>query len=154
MADARTVVNDLLVDIFDDILVIEENIMKYMGYHNVTMTEVHTIEAIGRSEEKTMTNLADSLEITVGTLTTAIDKLVKKNLVTRMKDEGDRRIVLVKLTNEGQIIFDAHEKFHSDMIDHLMKDMALTDDCELIKSLANLRDFFKVRRREITKRKI
>lgn len=152
MADARQVANELLVDIFDDILMIEENVMRAMGHHNVTMTEVHTIEAIGRVEEKTMSTVAEALEITVGTLTTAVNKLVKKNLVTRMRDEGDRRIVLIRLTEEGQVIFDAHEQFHRDMIDHLMKDLELTDECELIKSLANLRDFFKIKRREIMKK--
>lgn len=152
MADARQVANELLVDIFDDILMIEENVMRAMGHHNVTMTEVHTIEAIGRVEEKTMSTVAEALEITVGTLTTAVNKLVKKNLVTRMRDEGDRRIVLIRLTEEGQVIFDAHEQFHKDMIDHLMKDLELTDECELIKSLANLRDFFKIKRREIMKK--
>lgn len=152
MADARQVANELLVDIFDDILMIEENVMRAMGHHNVTMTEVHTIEAIGRVEEKTMSTVAEALEITVGTLTTAVNKLVKKNLVTRMRDESDRRIVLIRLTEEGQVIFDAHEQFHRDMIDHLMKDLALTDECELIKSLANLRDFFKIKRREIMKK--
>lgn len=152
MADARQVANELLVDIFDDILMIEENVMRAMGHHNVTMTEVHTIEAIGRVEEKTMSTVAEALEITVGTLTTAVNKLVKKNLVTRMRDESDRRIVLIRLTEEGQVIFDAHEQFHRDMIDHLMKDLELTDECELIKSLANLRDFFKIKRREIMKK--
>jgi DNA-binding MarR family transcriptional regulator len=149
VAKAQKVANDMLVEIFNDILNIEENAMQYMGYEDVTMTEVHTIEAIGRETSKTMGKVAERLDITVGTLTTAINRLVKKGYVERHRDEGDRRIVLIQLTEKGRVVFDAHESFHEEMIENLLKDVNLTDDCELIRAMANLREFFKAKRHEI-----
>lgn len=149
MANAQKVANDMLVEIFNDILNIEENAMQYMGYKDVTMTEVHTIDAIGKNDPKTMGKVAEKLEITVGTLTTAINKLVKKGYVERNRNENDRRIVLIELTDMGKIVFDAHEEFHREMVENLLKDVNLTDDCELIRAMANLRDFFKSKRQVI-----
>jgi len=149
VANAQKVANDMLVEIFNDILNIEENAMQYMGYKDVTMTEVHTIDAIGKNDPKTMGKVAEKLEITVGTLTTAINKLVKKGYVERNRNENDRRIVLIELTDMGKIVFDAHEEFHREMVENLLKDVNLTDDCELIRAMANLRDFFKSKRQVI-----
>lgn len=149
MANAQKVANDMLVEIFNDILNIEENAMQYMGYENVTMTEVHTIDAIGKNEPKTMGMVAGKLEITVGTLTTAINRLVKKEYVERHRNDNDRRIVLIQLTEKGKLVFDSHEDFHREMIKNLLKDVNLTDDSELIRAMANLRDFFKNKRKEI-----
>lgn len=47
------------------------------------------------------TELADSAMLTSGAMTNRIDRLEKKKLVRRVKDENDRRRVLVQLTKEG-----------------------------------------------------
>ena len=42
------------------------------------MNEVHVLEAIEKTDEPTMTNIAKRLRITVGTLTTSMNRLVEK----------------------------------------------------------------------------
>ena len=56
--------------------------------------QIHTIEAIGLDRSRTMGEIAHDLRITVGTLTTAITKLIKKGYVERKRIEEDRRVVL------------------------------------------------------------
>lgn len=70
-------VNDYLVSVFNDILTIEESELKKSQFKDLSITEMHTIEAIGMYK-KTTSEVAKELSITVGTLTTAINKLVKK----------------------------------------------------------------------------
>ena len=43
--------------------------------------------------ELTTTEVANTLNVTVGTLTVAVNALVKKGYVERLKDTKDRRIV-------------------------------------------------------------
>ncbi len=100
----------------DDILYIEEQTLKLSPFDDVTTTELHVINAIGISGEKTMSELAKNLHITVGTLTTSINNLVKKDLARRNKDEKDRRLVYIGLTRKGKVLYRLHEKFHLSMI--------------------------------------
>ncbi|BDR74033.1 hypothetical protein K144316041_27410 [Clostridium tetani] len=90
-----------------------------------------------------MSEVANKLNITVGTLTTAINNLVKKGYVERSKSEKDRRIVYIQLTKRGKLAYRIHDKFHLDMIKETIS--GLTDEEEeiLIASLEKLNNFFK-----------
>ncbi|MBS6042434.1 MAG: MarR family transcriptional regulator, partial [Clostridium baratii] len=79
----KKILNELLVEIFNDILQIEERALKQGVINDLSVTEIHTIEAIGMYTERTMSEVAQDLKITVGTLTTAINKLIKKGYVER-----------------------------------------------------------------------
>ena len=106
------ILNKLLVQLFNDILHIEEKAIKSTGIDNLSITEIHTIDAIGTEGNKTMGEIANNLRITVGTLTTAINRLIKKGYVERKRIEEDRRVVIVNLTESGQKVFDSHNIFH------------------------------------------
>ena len=143
MTDNRGVLNNLLVKLFNDILRIEEKSLKESKeLSDLSVTEIHTIEAIGEKKERTMSEVANDLSITVGTLTTAINKLIKKGYVERRRIEEDRRIVLIKLTEEGKRARYLHKKFHDDMISATIESLGEEEETVLIKSLDNLSKFF------------
>ena len=87
MTNTQDLLNKLLVQLFNDILHIEEKSLKNTDLMDVSMTEIHTIEAIGIKEDRTMGEIAHDLRITVGTLTAAITKLIKKGYVERNRAE-------------------------------------------------------------------
>lgn len=143
MKTATTVINKLLVQLFNDVLQIEESSLKNGEISDLSITEIHTIEAIGMYTEKTMSEVAQSLKITVGTLTTAINKLIKKQYVERKRIEEDRRVVLIKLTKRGKLAYRLHEKFHKDMVNTAIEGLDEKEEEILISSLSKLNDFFK-----------
>lgn len=143
MKTATTVINELLVQLFNDVLQIEESSLKNGEISDLSITEIHTIEAIGMYTEKTMSEVAQSLKITVGTLTTAINKLIKKQYVERKRIEEDRRVVLIKLTKRGKLAYRLHEKFHKDMVNTAIEGLDEKEEEILISSLSKLNDFFK-----------
>jgi DNA-binding MarR family transcriptional regulator len=63
----------------------------------------------------TMTQVADWLKISHGVATRTVDRLVEKGIVERERGEGDRRVVMVKLSGMGS---DYAEKM---IADHLEK---------------------------------
>lgn len=136
------VLNALLVQLFNDILHIEEKSMKNTEFTNLSITEIHTIEAIGTEGNRTMGEIAHDLRITVGTLTTAINRLIKKGYVERKRIEEDRRVVLVSLTDTGQAVFKAHSIFHKEMIDEIMENFEGYELEVLTKSLEKVTIFF------------
>ncbi|WP_138205248.1 MarR family winged helix-turn-helix transcriptional regulator [Haloimpatiens lingqiaonensis] len=143
MKKSFNVLNELLVETFNDILEIEQKALKEGAFSELSITEIHTIEAIGMYEPKTMTEVGKTLDITVGTLTTAINNLVKKGYVERKRDEIDRRVVKIALTRKGKLAYRVHEKFHSDMVKATIEGLTEQEEDILIKSLDKLNNFFK-----------
>ncbi|SEF95165.1 DNA-binding transcriptional regulator, MarR family [Caloramator fervidus] len=137
------VLNQLLVDIFNDILLIEQNALKNSDLSDVSITEVHAIEAIGKGNERTMGEVAQDLKVTMGTLTIMVDKLVKKGYVERFRSEVDRRVVLVRLTKKGELVFKIHERFHHEMIRSIIEGLSEEEEKILINSLEKLKEFFR-----------
>ena len=139
-----------LIKLFDNIMEVEAHTIRneqYMKHQGVTlsMTEVHTIAAIGVAELKSMSELAAQLSITVGTLPVAINNLVKKGFVERYKTERDRRVVKVALTKEGKKIYSLHEKFHNDIVFALIKGLSESEMDVVAKALDNLDSFVEKR---------
>ncbi|MBE6065617.1 MarR family winged helix-turn-helix transcriptional regulator [Clostridium cochlearium] len=143
MSKSMNVLNELLVDLFNDILTIEQNAIQSGEFKDLSVTEMHTIEAIGMYTQKTMSEVANELNITVGTLTIAINNLVKKGYVQRSKSEKDRRIVQISLTKRGKLAYRIHSKFHSDMIKETISGLTDEEEEVLITSLEKLNKFFK-----------
>ncbi len=63
-----------------------------------------------------MSEVAKNLQITVGTLTVAINNLVKKGYVERFRCQSDKRVVLIKLTKKGKLLYRVHEQFHKNVV--------------------------------------
>lgn len=140
--NTRKVLNDIIVELFKNILSIEERSLKNRGVRDLSMTEIHTIEAIGTGFSKSMSEVAEQLDITTGTLTTSISRLEKKGYVMRTKDPKDRRLVLASLTKKGELVEKIHRNFHDEMIDHVLIGLKLDENQVLIKALQNINEFF------------
>lgn len=136
------VLNKLLVQLFNDILQIEKNAMNNTEFKDLSITEIHTIEAIGKEGNRTMGEIANDLRITVGTLTTAINRLIKKGYVERKRIEEDRRVVVAYLTESGKKVFDEHTLFHKEMIDEVAKNFEDYELKVLTKALSKVSEFF------------
>ena len=136
------VINDLLVNLFNNLLVIERNSLRATEYKDLTMNEWHVLEQIGLAKI-TMTELANQLKITVGTLTTTINRLLKKGYVTRNQAEDDRRFVYIQLTEMGIAAFKEHETFHKNMVKSVVSQLEEEDHDVLVHSLEKLTEFFR-----------
>ena len=143
MGKSKKVLNELLVELFKDILEIEQKALQEGRFNDLSITEIHTIEAIGMYKPRTMSEVANQLDITVGTLTTAINNLVKKEYVERKRIEEDRRVVLIQLTKKGKLAHRVHEQFHLDMIKATIEGLTDHEEDVLISSLEKLNVFFK-----------
>jgi DNA-binding MarR family transcriptional regulator len=124
---------------FNKILGWEERALKKSNLGNLTLRELHIIEACQLLEyenKNTMSQIASKLSITQGALTTAVNTLVKKDFLKRGSDPNDRRIVYICLTESGLEAFQKHEEFHRRMVESV--GLQLDED-----SLSNLTDSLK-----------
>lgn len=140
----NSTLNDVLVKLFRNVNVIEERAMRTGEYKDVTTNDMHVIEAIGMEGARNMTSVARSLEVTTGTLTIAINSLVKKGYVDRVRSEEDRRVVLISLSEKGRRAYLHHRRFHEQMIDSVVAELTEEEQRVLEKALAKLNHFFRV----------
>ena len=79
----------------------------------------------------------------VGTLTIAMNNLVKKGYVIRTRSEKDRRVVLISLDEKGRRAYKRHEQFHLEMV-RAMRQGLDEEQCQVLtQAMRNLRDHFK-----------
>jgi DNA-binding MarR family transcriptional regulator len=132
----------VLTRLFNEIMSIEEKAIITEEFKDISNNDMHIIEAIGLAEPKNMSTVAKQLSVTVGTLTTAINNLVKKGYVHRVRSEADRRVVLISLTEKGVRAYHHHEQFHKEMIEATLKGLNGEETEVLVRALTNLKDFF------------
>ena len=140
----NSTLNDVLVKLFRNINAIEERAMRTEEYKDVTTNDMHVIEAVGMEGARNMTSVARSLEVTTGTLTIAINSLVKKGYVDRVRSEEDRRVVLISLSEKGRRAYLHHRRFHEQMIESVVEELTEEEQRILTKALAKLYHFFRV----------
>ncbi len=139
----RDSINEILVRLFANILDIEEICLRRGEFSDLSISEMHVIDNIGVGQERNMSDTARNLKITSGTLTTAIDNLIKKGYVQRKRSVEDRRVVKIKLTDKGVEAFKVHEEFHIDLVTSALHELNEEEENLLAKVLSNIDIFFK-----------
>lgn len=141
--DTYAALNDVLVNLFRDIMELEEQAIITQEYQDITNNDMHVIEAIGVGEPKNMSTIARLLSVTVGTLTIAMNSLVKKGYVIRERGKEDRRVVNISLSEKGLRAYRHHEEFHRQMIEAVLENLTEDETESLVKALAKLERWFR-----------
>ena len=135
--------NEVLVNLFNEIMDIEERALITPEYKDISVNDMHVIEAVGIRNPRSMSAIAKDLSVTVGTLTIAVNHLVKKGYINRGRSEEDRRVVLVSLSEKGEKAYHHHRMFHERMVMSVLKGLDRQETETLTKALSHLQDFFR-----------
>ena len=141
--DTYATLNDALVNLFRDVMDIEQKAIITEEFQDITNNDMHIIEAIGMNEPKNMSTIAREISVTVGTLTIAMNSLVKKGYVLRERGKEDRRVVYISLTERGRAAYVHHARFHKAMIDSISDELTSEEMELLIKTLTKLNKWFR-----------
>lgn len=135
--------NDLLTDAFWSILRIEEQAANRVAGGDLSISEMHMLEAVSKEENgRTISELAADQHITLSSVTIAVNKLVKKGYVEKVRHEQDGRQVFVKLTKMGRKVNAGHLYFHENMVRNVSAEMTEEEKAVLLKAMENLNRFF------------
>ena len=135
--------NEVVVRLFRDIMDIEQKAIITAEFEDITNNDMHVIEAIGIEAPKNMTSIARELSVTVGTLTIAMNSLVKKGYVERTRGKEDRRVVYISLSEKGRRAYEHHARFHREMINSMTGGLTGEEKEILIRSLGKLNEWFR-----------
>jgi len=135
--------NELLVGVYRQIEKIEEESLRAVGPSNLSISELHLLEAAGKDREngRTISDIAQDQDITLPSVTAAVNKLAKKGYVEKVKAEHDGRVVYVRLTRLGRKVDSGHRRFHQSMVRSLSKDLSEQDRRILVDAMDHLNQF-------------
>lgn len=109
-------IGELFFDFQSKLQFFEREYLKKYNIVDVTPTEVKVLYIIGLSNTKSMSDIANQLHVTKGTLSIAINSLVKKGYVIRTRHKQDRRIIILYLTKKSLSVVRHYSKFYSELI--------------------------------------
>lgn len=137
--------NHFFVTVFNDILRLEETSLAKGIHKQLSMSEMHVIEAVCNSQDQeanTMKELSSKLNITASSLTIAVKTLEQKGYLTRKKSESDKRKVYVSPTEIAKAANKDHAKYHEALVKSIMKELKEPEILALTTALETLHRFF------------
>ena len=127
-------IRDLMDTVMKDMYLLDKEIETTFG---LTSARVFTLLAFNTSEIMKMKELSNALSLTSSTMTRMIDNLVKEGLVERGHEPRDRRLVIVKLTNEGKRLTGNIKEYKEKYFKSVMENVE-SDGKEMASSLKTL----------------
>ncbi|MCZ4282690.1 MarR family transcriptional regulator [Kiloniella laminariae] len=108
--------------------------------YDTTLPRFDVMAALYRSADGLkMSELSKLLLVSNGNVTGIIERLVTDALVLRVNVEGDRRAMLVCLTDQGRKVFEEMAREHEALINDLFADLDGEDLDELVPVLSRLK---------------
>lgn len=145
MDDFSRELNQLLVCTYHDVGKLEEGMLHSVSGMEVSIGELHLMEAIGESKERGLLvcELAQRVDLTPPTVTVAINKLEQKGYVLKTRSTLDRRSVIVTLTRTGKKVNAAHRYFHEQMVRNIEKLLSPAEREGMLHGMQTLNHFFR-----------
>lgn len=137
--------NRFLVEVFNGILKTEEMYVA-RSCPDLSLREVHTIEAVcravSRGEDNRASAIAAALRVTAGTLTASVNQLEAKGYLERVRDGGDKRSVRLRPTEKGWETDRCHAEFHRELVEAVADRLEPQEAEALVRGLGGIADFF------------
>ena len=144
------VLNAFLVEVFNEILRTEGECVARGEYKNLSIRELHVLEAVAAGQEtgrNSAAEIASALRVTAGTLTTTSTLLEKKQYLTRARDALDKRVVRLALTEKGRRADDMHRAFHNALVSGIVDSLTHEELDVFARALSKVSVFIKERQK-------
>ncbi|MFY9153028.1 MAG: MarR family transcriptional regulator [Prolixibacteraceae bacterium] len=105
----------------------EEAAKDQFDFKELTLTQMNYLETISQLGNPNLTELATELHLTKPTVKVAVDKLVDKDFVCRVKSDEDRRSAHFHLTVKGKLINHTHDFAHKQMAELIIEKLDKTE---------------------------
>jgi DNA-binding MarR family transcriptional regulator len=110
-----------------------------MVKQGVSMTHLHILSLLGHHGELTMSQIADLLDVSLSNATGVVDRVEERGLVERMRDNVDRRVVTVRLTDDGRRYLNDLQLIKADLIQKVLERLSASDLERVGEALRSLR---------------
>ncbi|MEX2573533.1 MAG: MarR family transcriptional regulator [Balneolaceae bacterium] len=106
---------------------VNNRLNRHLAENNLTPSQFGTLEALLHLGPLNQRSIGEKLLKSGGNITMVIDNLEKNGLVNRTRDPGDRRAVLIDLTEKGRVFIKA---FFPEHLRRIREEFAVLSDRE------------------------
>jgi len=103
---------------------------------SVSMTHMHVLAKLRMAGPIPVTRLAEALDVSVASATGIVSRMEERGLVDRHRDENDRRVVLVAISDSGTAALEEIEARGREQLSRLLRELSQDE-------LVRLRDGFR-----------
>jgi len=104
-----------------EIVQMEDAAKEQFNFKELTLTQMHYLETINQLLNPNLTELSSEMNLTKPTVKVAIDKLIQKDLIYRVRSDEDRRSTHLHLTEKGKLINQMHDYAHRCLAELMIK---------------------------------
>ena len=104
----------------------------------LSFTDFRILEALLHKGPQLVNDIGRRIDLTSGSITTAVDRLEERGLVERVPDERDGRAKLVTLTREGKPLITKAFAAHKKRLDRTAEVLSKPERAQLISLLKKL----------------
>ena len=105
---------------------------------NLTHTQMHYLESISMLHNPNITELARFLKLSKPTVKVAVDKLIEKGFLYKIRSDEDRRSAHLHLTDKGDLVNRMHEYSHTLIAESLNTKLSSEEQAILVRLLSRV----------------
>jgi DNA-binding MarR family transcriptional regulator len=87
------------------------------------MAQLNILYTLHRNGEMPMSRLADALNVSLSNATGLVDRMEERGFIERTRVPEDRRIVQVRITDEGVRVLEANDEMTDDLLRRVLADL-------------------------------
>src|SRR5438270_8125363 len=109
-----------------------------LGRTGLGDSDFRVLEALLHKGPMPVNTIGEKVFLTSGSISTAVDRLLKRGLVVRLDNKNDRRVRIVELTAKGQKLISKLFSAHAQEIEALASVLSAEERSALVESLKKL----------------
>jgi DNA-binding MarR family transcriptional regulator len=117
--------------------------MALLGMSEITFPQMIVLEFLREKGVCKMKDIAENFSVTTSAVTGLVDRMVKSDMITREADPDDRRVINVKLTENGKEAIGRIVKKRLDMIINVFGKLEQSEREAYVKILEKVYDIAK-----------
>jgi len=106
-------------------------------------SQMRALSAFHEDRAYRMSELSKIAQVTMPFMTEMVDSLVREGLLERVRDDEDRRVVKVKLSDKGKKIHARFVKTRAEEMGSIFSKLSRTDQMELLTLLKKMSELLK-----------
>src|SRR5690554_6297224 len=131
---------DLYLQVSFSVNTIADSLIKEQIGSDLTNDQHYTLRYINKVGSCTSTELADVFEVKKSAITAIINRLYEKGLIERTRDESDRRLVYLTLSDKGSELFSKTEERVHKLVETIIGEFSEEEIVQFLKTYGKLND--------------
>jgi DNA-binding MarR family transcriptional regulator len=109
-----------------------------MKSETLSLLDIYILKKIGEVESKKIYELVNEMEMDRGIVASSTNKLVSCGFVEKQKSQEDKRVFILRLTEEGKSLWEKNQNVHSDLLSVVLGEITLNEEKAILKFLSKM----------------